>query len=222
MPRGRQSAPLPRIARRRIGRAMSVDESESQRRLGRITAGPGSAGLVGQRRDEPPGRGTDRRANPEQVAGRGTKARGTETRARTPPQDGPARNRRRERDGLGPVGALAESEAREPRRPGPNTTNAMRRVAARYRSTRLASMTRIRIGRGTGIAHVCGRNETSRTARDPGRCRADEMNRLGREAIEPGPAAVPGRGRDQREQPAAGQVAGYTGSQELTTARQGH
>ena len=68
---------------------------------------------------------------------------------------------------------------------------------------------------------MCGRSETSRTVRDPGRNRADETNRLGIEAIEPGPAAEPGRGRDQREQPAAGQVSDYTGSQELTTARLG-
>jgi hypothetical protein len=70
-------------------------------------------------------------------------------RARTPPEDGPARDWRRERDDPGPDGALAESEAQEPRRPGPNTTHAMRRVAARYRPTRLASTTRNRSGRGT-------------------------------------------------------------------------
>jgi hypothetical protein len=199
---------------------MSVDESESLLRRGRTTVGSGAAGLVDRRGDVPPVRGTDRRANPEQVVGRGANARGTETRARTPPQDGPARNQRRERVDPGPVGALPELEAREPRRPGPNATNPMRRVAARYRSTRLASTTRIRIGRC--IAHVCRRNETSRTARDPGRWRADETNWLGCEVIEPGPAAEPGRGRDQREQPAAGQVSDYTGRQELTMARQGH
>ena len=155
MPRGWQSAPLPRIARRRIRRAMSVDEFESRRHRGRTSAGRGSAGSEGhrrtRRRNEPPGRGTDRRDNPGHcghVAGRGTDA-GVLNRARTPPQDCPARDWRRERDDPGPDGALAESEAREPRRPGPNTTNAMRRVAARYRPTRLASTTRNRSGRGT-------------------------------------------------------------------------
>ena len=39
---------------------------------------------------------------------------------------------------------------------------------------------------GRCIAHVCGRDETTRTAREPGRGRADETNRHGCEAIEPG------------------------------------
>ena len=80
-------------------------------------------------------------------------------------------------------------------------------------------MTRIRGGRG--IAQVCGRNETSRTAREPGRRRhgADETNRHDCGADEP---AEPGRGRERREQPAAGQVSDHIGSLEPPTARQGY
>jgi len=59
----------------------------------------------------PPARGTDWRTNPEQVAGRGTDARGTKARAHTTPQDGPARGRRREHDDPGPGRRARASEA---------------------------------------------------------------------------------------------------------------
>ena len=137
------------------------------------------------------------------MAGRGTDLRGTKMRAHNPPQDGPGRGRRRDATSRTRADAPAEpaarshegpgrtrrmrraarlTEAREPRRLGPNTMVSTRLVAARHRTMRHASATRNR--RGRGIAHVCGRNDTSRTTREPGRCRADETYCHGREAIE--------------------------------------
>jgi hypothetical protein len=178
-------------------------ESESRRRSGCIKAGRGLAGSEGRRRDEPPARGTDWRANPEQVVGRGTDTRGTKARAHTTPQDCPARarDRRRERDDPGPGRRPRRIGGQEPRWPGTDATATSRR-GPRATTARAEHDERDATGRGAVsanaarnddsirggrcIAHVCGRDETTRTAREPGRGRADETNRHGCEAIEPG------------------------------------